>query len=45
MHVEKYWDNFIGGSDGSLSLVAFLGDQKEEGIPLNGIFVKIDLDK
>ena len=27
MYIEKYWGNFIGGSDDSLNLVAFLADQ------------------
>ena len=28
MYIKKYWGNFIGGSDDSLNLVAFLEDQK-----------------
>ena len=28
MYIDKYWGNFIGGSDDSLNLVAFLEDQK-----------------
>ena len=38
-------DSFIGGSDDSLNLVAFLEDQKKEEIPLSEIFAKIGLDK
>ena len=45
MYIKKYWGNFIGGSDDSLNLVAFLEDQKQEEIPLNEIFAKIGLDK
>ena len=45
MYITKYWGNFIGGSDDSLNLVAFLEDQKKEEISLNEIFVKIGLDK
>ena len=30
MYIGKYWGNFIGGSDDSLKLVAFLEDQKKE---------------
>ncbi|WP_302770388.1 immunity protein Imm33 domain-containing protein [Anaerotignum lactatifermentans] len=45
MYISKYWDNFIGGSDDSLNLVAFLEDQKKEEIPLSEIFAKIGLDK
>lgn len=33
MYIKKYWGNFIGGSDDSLNLVAFLVDQKKEEIP------------
>lgn len=35
MYIKKYWGNFIGGSDDSLNLVAFLEDQKKEEIPLS----------
>ena len=45
MYIKKYWGNFIGGSDDSLNLVAFLEDQKKEEIPLSEIFSKIGLDK
>ena len=45
MHIDKYWGNYIGGSDDSLNLVAFLEDQKKEEIPLCEIFAKIGLDK
>ena len=45
MYIKKYWGNFIGGSDASLNLVAFLEDQKKEEISLSEIFAKIGLDK
>ena len=45
MYIKKYWGNFIGGSDDSLNLVAFLEDQKKEEISLSDIFAKIGLDK
>lgn len=45
MYIEKYWGEYIGGSDDSLSLVAFLEDQKKEEISLSEIFDKIGLDK
>ena len=45
MYIKKYWGNFIGGSDDSLNLVAFLTDQKKEEIPLSEIFAKIGMDK
>ena len=45
MYIDKYWGNFIGGSDDSLNLIAFLADQKKEEIHLSEIFAKIGLDK
>ena len=45
MYIKKYWGNFIGGSDDSLNLVAFLEDQKTEEIALSEIFSKVGLDK
>ena len=45
MYIEKYWGEYIGGSDDSLNLIAFLEDQKKEEISLNKIFDKIGLDK
>ena len=45
MYIKKYWGNFIGGSDDSLNLVAFLEDLKKEEIPFSEIFAKIGLDK
>ena len=45
MYIKKYWGNYIGGSDDSLTLVEFLVDQKKEEIPLSEIFAKIGLDK
>ena len=45
MYIKKYWGKFIGGSDDSLHLVAFLEDQKKAEIPLREIFTKIGLDK
>ena len=45
MYIKKYWGNFIGGSDDSLNIVAFLEDQKKKEISLSEIFAKIGLDK
>ena len=45
MYINKYWGNYIGGSDDSLNLVAFLADQNKEEITLSEIFAKIGLDK
>lgn len=38
MYIDKYWDNYIGGSDDSLNLVVFLEDLKKEEISLSEIF-------
>ena len=45
MYIDKYWGNFIGGSDDSLNLVEFLADQKKDELSLSEIFAKISLDK
>ena len=45
MYIDKYWGNYIGGSDDSLNLVEFLADQNKEEISLSEIFIKIGLDK
>ena len=45
MYIEKYWGNFIGGSDDSLNLVEFLVDQKKDELSLSEVFAKIGLDK
>ena len=45
MYIDKYWGNYIGDTDDSLNLVAFLEDQRKEEIPLSEIFSKIGLDK
>lgn len=45
MYIKKYWNNYIGGTDDSLNLVAFLEDQKKDEITLNEIFTKIGMDK
>ena len=34
MYINKYWGNYIGDTDDSLNLVAFLEDQKKEEIAL-----------
>ena len=45
VYIDKYWGNYIGGSDDSLNLVEFLTDQKKDEIPLSEIFAGIGLDK
>lgn len=38
MYIEKYWGDYIGGSDDSLNLLVFLKDQKEDEITLVRFF-------
>ena len=45
MYISKYWGDFIGGSDDSLSLVDFLEDLNKEEITLKEIFTVIGLDR
>ena len=45
MYISKYWGDFIGGSDDSLSLVEFLDGLNKEEITLKGIFTSIGLDR
>lgn len=42
---EKYWDNYIGGTDDSLTLVEYLAEKQKEEIPLREIFSDFGLDK
>ena len=45
MYIEKYWGNYIGGTDDSLTLLDYLiGKQKTE-ISLSEIFADTGLDK
>lgn len=32
MYIEKYWGEYVGGTDDSLNLIAFLEDQNKEHI-------------
>ena len=45
MYITKYWGDFIGGSDDSLSLIEFLEDLNKEEISLKEIFTGIGLDR
>ena len=42
---NKYWNNYIGDTDDSLTLVAYLADKNKEEISLGEIFSDIGLDK
>lgn len=45
MHIEKYWGNYIGGTDDSLTLLDYLIDKKKSEITLNEIFADTGLNK
>lgn len=45
MYISKYWGDFIGGSDDSLSLIEFLEGLNKEEITLKEIFTGIGLDR
>lgn len=45
MYITKYWGDFIGGSDDSLSLVEFLDGLNKEEITPKEIFTGIGLDR
>ena len=45
MYILKYWGDFIGGSDDSLSLIEFLEGLDKEEITLKEIFTGIGLDR
>ena len=42
---DKYWNNFIGDTDDSLTLVEYLADRRKQEISLAEIFSDIGLDK
>ena len=45
MYIEKYWGNYIGGTDDSLTLLDYLMDKQKSEISLSEIFADIGLDK
>lgn len=42
---DKYWNNYIGDTDDSLTLVEYLADKNKDKITLKEIFSDIGLDK
>ncbi len=42
---EKYWENYIGDTDDSLTLVEHLAGKQKEDIPLSEIFSDFGLDQ
>lgn len=45
MHIEKYWGNYIGGTDDSLTLLEYLMAKQKTEISLGEIFADTGLDK
>lgn len=45
MYIEKYWGNYIGGTDDSLTLLEYLVDKQKAEIPLSEIFEDTGLKK
>lgn len=46
MYIEsKYWNNYIGDTDDSLTLIDYLADKQKEEISLSEIFSDTGLDK
>ena len=45
MYIEKYWGNYIGGTDDSLTLVEYLENKRKTEISLSEIFADTGLDK
>lgn len=45
MYIEKYWRNYIGGTDDSLTLISYLVDKEKNEISLHEIFEDTGLEK
>ena len=45
MYIEKYWYNYIGGTDDSLTLINYLYDKGKRKILLKEIFADTGLDR
>ena len=45
MYIEKYWGNYIGGTDDSLNLLEYFMDKQRTEVPLSEIFADLGLDK
>ena len=45
MYIEKYWGNYIGGTDDSLNLLEYFTDKQKSELSLSEIFADIGLDK
>lgn len=45
MYIEKYWGNYIGGTDDSLTLLDYFVDKGKRELSLGEIFADTGLDK
>ena len=45
MYIEKYWGNYIGGSDDSMTLLEYLAAKGKEQLNVGEIFADSGLDK
>lgn len=45
MYIEKYWGNYIGGTDDSLTLLQYLMETQQNEISLHKIFADTGLDQ
>ena len=45
MYITKYWGNFIGGTDDSLTLAELLAEMKKEEISVSEILAAFEMDK
>ena len=45
MYIEKYWGNYIGGTDDSLTLLDYFVDKRKNEISLSEIFADTSLDR
>ncbi|MBQ9947670.1 MAG: hypothetical protein IJO91_04695, partial [Oscillospiraceae bacterium] len=45
MYIEKYWENYIGGTDDSMTLLEYLAGKEETELSLGEIISDSGLDK
>lgn len=45
MYIKKYWGNYIGDTDDSLTLAAYLAEKQKDEISLKEIFSDFAVDK
>lgn len=45
MYIEKYWDNYVGGTDDSLTLLEYLADKQKNEVSVGEIISETGLNK